>query len=283
MDADTVLFADDAAFFISASNLPSLYRKIKDLFDNLSRYLKRNKLVPNLGKSKLMMFSLRARGPLPNILFDEEIIEWVHDFKYLGLIITNNLCFGAHIDKICTQVSQFTGVFYNLNKFFPTNILMLLYNSFVLPHLILHIEIWGAAPNFYLNKLAIKQNKLLRAILGVEVIENIPVLPTIEMYRITKVLTIRNLFKYYIFKFLILMLRGYLPYFYDTLMRPLEVVHVYGTRNNNFRHPLIINEIVRRSLSSQVIQIYESIPSELLDDSIPKALRSYKNILLNSQ
>ena len=113
VDAETVLFADDAAFFLSAPSLSQLYDRITLLFMNLSRYLKVNMLVPNLSKSKLMLFS-RNQSNLPDIRFDNEIIEWVKEYEYLGLILTSSMFFGPHIDKVCTQVSQYIGIFYHL-------------------------------------------------------------------------------------------------------------------------------------------------------------------------
>ena len=154
-------------FFVSATSLQELYAKIKKMFDHLSSYLHKNKLIPNLKKSKLMMFSSRPSGPVEGITFNGEIIEWVKEYKYLGLTLTSSMSFGPHIDKVCTKISQFTGVFYHLNKFLPRVVLLWLYNAFSQPHLILHVELWGAAPNWHINKLIIKQNKLLRSILGV--------------------------------------------------------------------------------------------------------------------
>ena len=282
---DSVLFADDAAFFVSALTLPVLYEKIRVLFDNLSNYLRRNKLIPNLEKSKLMMFSPKVYGRLPDFVFDGVNIEWVREFKYLGLTLTNNLSYGPHINNICTQISQYTGIFYFLNKSLPLNILKLLYNSFVLPHLIMHIEIWGAPPNSHLDKMQIKQNKLLRAILGVQIVDYIPEVPTTDMFRLTNILKVRNLFKYYMFKFLVHILQGRMPYFYNTLLRPLEVHHRYGTRNHSFRQPFITSEVVRRSVSPQLITLFNSLPPhiDIFTVSVPKALRMYKRFLWNNQ
>ena len=87
------------------------------------------------------------------------------------------------------------------------------------------------------------------------------------------------------FKFLANVLQGRMPYFYNTLLRPLEVHHRYGTRNHSFRQPLITSEVVRRSISPQLITMFNSLPPEIniLTVSAPKALRMYKRILLNTQ
>ena len=154
-DVEVVLFADDAAFFVSALTLHSLYFNISTLFEKLSSYLLKNKLIPNLKKSKLMMFASRPVGQLQNIMFNNEVIEWVKEYRYLGMTLTSTMTFGPHIDNICTKISQYTGILYHLQKYLPQTVLLLLYSAFVLPHLTLHIELWGSAPNWYQNKLVI--------------------------------------------------------------------------------------------------------------------------------
>ena len=44
---EAILFADDAAFVILSQSPVGLYKKIKDLFADLARYLNMNKLFPN--------------------------------------------------------------------------------------------------------------------------------------------------------------------------------------------------------------------------------------------
>lgn len=74
------------------------------------------------------------------------------------------------------------GIFCNLNTIVPRRTLLLLCFYFILPHLTLHIVMWGAAPDCYINKLAIKQTKLLPAILNVDFENGKPLVETLEMY-----------------------------------------------------------------------------------------------------
>ena len=284
VNAEVVLFADDAAFVLSAPSLPQLYDSIHSLFCDLSKYLLMNKLVPNLMKSKLMIFSSRNIGWLPDIRFDGEVIEWVKEYKYLGLLLTCTLSFGPHIDKICNRVSQFIGVFYHLSKSIPRRILLLLYNSFVLPHFVLHVEIWGSAPNYLLNRVVVKQNKLLRAILGVGLIDGLPTMHTAEMYTTLNILTVRNLYKLFLFKFLLKMQRGCLPYFFENILRPLLNSHTYNTRSGDFRHPMLHSENERRSIAHQVILLIESLHTDDYEPlSVASAVAKFKKNLIASQ
>ena len=72
VDEEVVLFADDAAFIITAPSLQQLYNRITKLFMDLSKYLTTNKLVPNLSKSKLMYFNSKPRPELEALVFGTE-------------------------------------------------------------------------------------------------------------------------------------------------------------------------------------------------------------------
>ena len=284
VDVEVVLFADDAAFVISAPTLQLLYDLIKKLFADLTRYLSVNKLIPNLGKSKLMFFSSRPCSVLEDIVFGSEVIEWVSEFRYLGLNITNKMSYALHVDKVSTRISQYTGVFYNLNKILPRRILLLLYFALILPHLTLHIVIWGAAPDTYIKKLMIKQNKLLRAMLGVETVNGRPLVQTKDMYKNLGLLTVESLYKLHLFKFMVLVLKGNLPSFYELLIRPLLYSHNYHTRRGSFRHPLVVCEVERRGVTHQLVLLYDEIQPEFyIDVSVHTAANKYKKALLSSQ
>ena len=283
VDVETILFADDAVFIITALTIQQMYNKIRKLFSDLSKYLMSNKLVPNLGKSKLMFFNSRPKIDLEALMFGGVEIEWVKEFKYLGLVLNDRMSYSSQIDRICTKISQYIGVFYNLNRILPKHILILLYHTFILPHLMLHIILWGTAPEVYINKLRVKQNKLLRAILSIEVLNGVPQQRTMPMYNSLELLTLNNLYKMQLFRFLNLLLNGCLPDFYNLLMRPLLSSHNYGTRGGRFRHPLVICEVERRAVAHQLVLMYESVDQNFYNVCIHKALKQYKRFLLDEQ
>ena len=151
--ATTVLFADDAAFVLTARTLEELLTKLGNLFSDIACYLDVNRLVPNATKSKLMMFTSRPTPNLPVVLFAGNEIEWVTEFKYLGLTITKNLSFSSHINKIDLNLSRITGSFINLSSFLPIPILARLYYALAYPHTQNHIVIWGGCPGISSRKL----------------------------------------------------------------------------------------------------------------------------------
>ncbi|MEL6606605.1 MAG: hypothetical protein AAFP20_25800, partial [Cyanobacteria bacterium J06614_10] len=194
-----------------------------------------------------MFFDSRPIPLLPVQFFNNHEIEWVKEFKYLGLLITNKMSFALHINNIISKISRFNGIFYNLRTVVPFSILKMLFFSFVLPHILLHIEIWGAAPVVHTGKLHIKINKLIRSLLGVRYVEGRPTVDTKSMYQLMGALKLENLFKVRMFRLLALLLNGSNPDLFQMLLRPYEITHSYHTRNTTFRHPLLVNEIQRRA------------------------------------
>ena len=181
---DVVLFADDAAFIVTSGTFDGLMAKIRELFEDLSRYLRTNQLVPNSNKSKLIIFKSRTLPELPDVSFFGQKIEWVLDFKYLGVTITNNMSFSKHINNITNKVSQITGTFLSLKNIVPINILIKLYYALVYPHLNANIIIWGSAPASHIYPLRVRLNNLLRLILGVTWEDNRPSRSTSEIFKV---------------------------------------------------------------------------------------------------
>ena len=283
VDAHTVLFADDAAFIVTACTINELYDKINKLFSDLTTYLNMNRLVPNSKKSKLMMFSTRPTQHLPDLLFANEAIEWVSEFKYLGLTISNRLCFSSHINRVALNVSRITGIFTNIRTIVPYHLLMRLYYALVFPHLTNHVIMWGSAPDCHLKVLTTRLNNLLRVMLGVRWVNYTPDVPTRDMYNQNNILTVKSVFKYCLFKFLKQLIDGQLPEFYTTLLEPHTTLHAYGTRGRRFRHPALVCEVERRFLPHQLILLYDSLPEEIFIVNLTTALKNFKSLLFENQ
>ena len=283
VDEHTVLFADDAAFVITAPTERELYNKIHKLFADLTTYLNENLLIANSKKSKLMMFSSRPTHDLPDFVFFGERIEWVGEIKYLGLTITNKLCFAKHIDNVTLNISRITGALSNLTGIIPMQILIRLYYALAYPHLINHIVVWGSAPLCHLNSLSVRVNNLLRVILGIKWINGRPSVSTDDMYESNHFLKIRSIFKLNLFKLLKQLLDGKIPELFNMLLHPYVTTHFYETRGGIFRHPPLTCEIERRALPHQLITLFESVPDEILNKSHFSSIYSFKNFLLNDQ
>ena len=143
---------------------------------------------------------------------------------------------------------------------------------------------YGSSPNWHINRLIVKQNKLLRALLGVVILNGIPTVPTIDMYNTMEILTICNVYKLFLFKFFLQMKRGYLLYFFENILMPLQNAHTYNARSGDYRHPMITTEVERKSIAHQVVLLYDSIPVKEYDGcSLAGAVSKFKKYLLAHQ
>ena len=280
---ETILFADDAAFVIVSPTLIGLYDKIKALFNDLTRYLNMNKLIPNSRKSKLMMFRSRPILELPSFVFGGEEIQWVSEYKYLGITIMDNLSYSKHINNTALTISRITGTFSCLRQIVPRDILIKLYYALVYPHLTNHITVWGSAPPSHLRILVIRINNILRTILGVAWENNRPVLSNDDLYRELNVLRLNNIFRLNLYKLLRLLLDGELPEFWQLLLANYVSQHGYNTRGVRFRHPNIACEVERRALSYQLILMLENLPLDILETGYNASLKHFKRALLDGQ
>lgn len=283
VEEEAVLFADDAAFVVTADTLEDLLSKVRNLFNDLAAYLSINRLVPNASKSKLMMFASRPTTNLPVMLFDGKEIEWVSEFKYLGVSITRTLSFSKHINNVALNISRITGSIINLRSFLPCQILLKIYYALAYPHISNHIIVWGSSPSCHLRNLTVRVNNMLRIILGVTRVNGRPTMSNNELYKNLRLLNITSIFKFNLFKFLRLLLKGNLPEFWNILLSEHVVNHTYNTRQLRFRHPALTCEIERRALPHQLILLYESVPQSIFETNYYSSLKAFKRSLMDSQ
>ena len=230
-----------------------------------------------------MMFTSRPTSNLPVMLFGGREIEWISEFKYLGLTITNNLNFAKHISNISLNLSRITGTMVNLRSILPKQMLVKLYYALAFPHISNHIAVWGASPAYQLNNLSVRINNLLRVILGVTKINGRPTMSNDSLYKQLGVMKLDSVYKFNLFKILKLLLDGKLPNFWTILLSEYVTSHSYNTRQVRFRHPALVCEVERRAMSHQLILLYESVPKNILESNHSSAIRQFKRSLIYSQ
>ena len=91
---------------------------------------------------------------------DNNVIEFVENFDFLGLDINKQLKWNDHIDHIVLEISRIIGVLTRLKNYMPLNILITLYNSLLLPHINYLLIVWGHQP----SKLTNLQKKCIQII-----------------------------------------------------------------------------------------------------------------------
>ena len=94
-----------------------------------------------------------------SIVIDGNIVPFTTNTKFLGININNNLTWKAHINYITTKISKGEGVLLRLSKEL-SYILILIYNTILLPYLTYCCIIWGFTYQTYLDEIfTIKKGK----------------------------------------------------------------------------------------------------------------------------
>ena len=110
---------------------------------------------------------IKQKGKLlcnPVIHINKVVLKEVMEYKYLGLIIQNNLSWNAHVNSIISIVSPMVGAIRRCSHLFNNKVRSLIYNSFIEPHLRYLIPCWGNTTEYLLNKLQRLQNKAVKAV-----------------------------------------------------------------------------------------------------------------------
>ena len=74
--------------------------------------------------------------PTLKLTINDNPIEQLAEFNFLGITIDQNVTWNADITKTSIKIARVTGILHKFKHSFPQRILRLIYNSLIHPHLI---------------------------------------------------------------------------------------------------------------------------------------------------
>ena len=93
----------------------------------------------------------RAKIEVKNkLVINDTVISMVKKTKFLGVYIDENLLFKDHIMYVKGKISRSLGILYKSRKYFDSETLLMLYNSFIYPHFTYCLSVWGNTCKSYL-------------------------------------------------------------------------------------------------------------------------------------
>ena len=160
------LYADDTAIFCKSKHDNDLEALTQSQFDIICQWLKINRLVLNVSKTKVIMFGRRSKLKhiKLNIRYEDHQLEIVDNFKYLGVILDSRLNWSQHISYISLKISRAIGCIRKIREFLSIKNLTNLYYAMILPHIDYCCTSWGIYSSTNLAKLQRLQNKYIRLI-----------------------------------------------------------------------------------------------------------------------
>ena len=185
------LYADDMLLYKPVKSIEDIHHLQMDI-DCISEWVSCNKLTLNPTKCKTMVISRKRNSVQPDAQFvlNGRPLEQVETFKYLGILLSSDLSWSAHIESICTKARKLIGLLY---RRFYGNIddhsLLELYSVLVRPHLEYAAPVWDPHLTKDTNKLESVQKFALKMCLkqwdlGYQDLLDLSQLPTLENRRL---------------------------------------------------------------------------------------------------
>ena len=179
-----LMYADDTTLHCCLEDIEDDNKefRINQELQHVQDWLKVNRLALNVKKTKYMMFHKHNKiVEHLDLHVNNNAIEKVDNFNFLGLHLNTRLTWHTHVSEISKKISRAVGIIKKMQWIFPTEILLAIYNALVLPHINYCILSWGADS----NTIFILQKKAVRAIVSAGY--NAHTEPFFKLYNLLKI------------------------------------------------------------------------------------------------
>ena len=256
LNSDICLFADDTALLCTGPDILTTARKMQKDLNEIAKWTRNNTLTINAKKTKYMIVSTSHKS-FPNIALNlnHEVLDRTRSYKYLGVILDENLTYKDHINHVATTVNNKTRTLRRLSHFLPKKIIIMLYKSLI-PHLDYAAMIWGSASTSQLQPLQDLQTKtLIQLVKNSEIDEQ-------EVHTLCNI----SLLKHRRNEQLAIITFNILQRDHDSyLIKPLGTAnHPYATRGHelNLVLPKPNTNSMKRTVTYRGIQTWNELPNQ---------------------
>ena len=158
------LFADDTAIIMKGKSYKDIQNKVNEFIPQLTSWFLCNRLTLNPTKTCYQLYSNFSNHQNLDIYINYHRIKRSCTVKYLGIMLDENLKWESHINFVCKKISRDIGIMGRARPHLSSKQLLLLYNSFILPHLNYCAMIWGSAYQTRLQRILVLQKRAVRII-----------------------------------------------------------------------------------------------------------------------
>lgn len=270
-----IIYADDTTLFatLNTSNFYTAEVDINTELKLVSEWLKLNKLSLNIAKTKAMLFHTYQRQvEIPDIFIDRNRIEFVNEFKFLGIVIDKNLSFKPHINFVSKKISKSIGILAKLKHTLPAGVLLNIYNALILPYLTYGISVWG----WRSRNLFIMQKKAIRQISNSKYNAHTSVL-----FKQLNLLKLDDIGALHDYKLCYKFINGPIPeYFADILNPNASSIHAYNTRYSlDIRLPPVRHEFARNGIKYKFSELFNNMPEAFKSKISTHSFHGFKNYI----
>ena len=133
---EVLFFADDTPLYAphQPKNIADIQRSLQKDLDSIFAYGQVWYITFNAKKTIMQTFTTKRNNQTPYLTFGGEPITQVTSHKHLGLTLSNDLRFHAHINELILKVNRAMSPLYPIAKYLPRTILDQLYKIYILPY-----------------------------------------------------------------------------------------------------------------------------------------------------
>ena len=161
------MYADDTVIFLGSDKPDYISKRLSSDLNAINDWFTKNHLSLNVSKTKFMIYGTNAlKKRFSNLRLDVggELIERVHNFKYLGVIFDENLTWDNHIEYVHSKASSRLYLFKRLRHHLDKDQAMIVFSALVQSVMDYADTVWSSCSAKSQNLLQKLQNKGLRSI-----------------------------------------------------------------------------------------------------------------------
>jgi hypothetical protein len=266
---DTTLSATLGTFKVGSDSWETMESNINNELGKYSEWFKLNKLSINTSKTKAMLFHMPQKTlQYPILSLDNDIIEYVREFNFLGIVIDENLNWKSHVNKISTKISKIVGLLTKLKHFLPERILLNIYNALIVPHLNYGALLWE---NSY-QRVFMLQKKAVRAVTNSKFNAH-----TDMLFKRLNTLKCKDISALHGLKFCFKLEKGLLPsYFNDNVFTKSSTFHNYLTRRDIYCIPFVRHEFAKRNIRYKIPVLFNATKDAIKEKIYTHSLSGFK-------
>ena len=209
----TLNFADDTTLFFKDKCINNLQITMNQELKKIVQWLTANQLSLNIKKTCAMLFSTKSSVTNSlNICINNEIVPFVDQFKFLGVVFDKGLHWKLHIDVISCKIAKSTGIINKVKHKLNYSTLITFYYLFVYPYLNYCNTIWGNAALKHVNGLHLLQKRIVRLIFNAGFHDH-----TKELFVTAKIVNIFDLYKFNVLLLMFKHFKNLLPPIFDEI------------------------------------------------------------------
>ena len=131
------LYADDTVIYIDHNDVSEAVELVQNDLNNLSKWCERNKLTINSKKTKYCIYgmtsNIKKSKTIHTVLsLNNNILDRVCSYKYLGFILDDHLTFNKHISELCKIVSHKLYLLAKIRRYITTEACINVFKTMIL-------------------------------------------------------------------------------------------------------------------------------------------------------